>query len=156
MRQTVSIPGIEKSLVEIETGWLKGPRLLVDGSEAPRGGKRGSFRLRRDDGSETEVRFKPDWIDPVPKLEVDGQLLQVARPLRWYEWVWIGLPITLLFVGGFIGALAGFIAASASVHVMRSERGALYRFGVSALISIAAVLIYLIAVVLLQLLIPGD
>jgi hypothetical protein len=73
--------------------------------------------------------------------------------LRWHEWLWIALPVALVFAGGALGALVGVLATSANTRLMRTERAAVYRYGTSALVSGAAVVVFLVLTILFQVLI---
>lgn len=122
-------------------GLLKGPRLLIDGGEVR--GRRFQFSLRDNSGSDRTIRLRTNWVDPVPRVEIDGQTIQLARPFAWYEYVWIGLPIVLLFAGGALGGLFGGLAMYSSGHVFRSKRRGFAEYGLTGLISLAAVLVFL-------------
>ena len=62
--------------------------------------------------------WKPQVVGlDLPQLIVDGQTIHVAEPLKWYVWVWSGLPIMLIFIGGAIGALAGIIGFSINTNI---------------------------------------
>src|SRR5437667_1223873 len=69
-------------------GFFKGPRLVIDGGEVK--GKRLRFSLRDNSGQEREIRLKTNGLDPVPKVQIGGQAIELARPLAWYEYVWMG------------------------------------------------------------------
>src|SRR5439155_937042 len=66
-------------------GFFKGPRLIIDGGEVK--GKRLRFSLRDNSGQEREIRLKTNGLDPVPKVQIGGQAIELARPLAWYEYV---------------------------------------------------------------------
>ena len=142
MRYTVTAPGFALAPVEVEVaGWLSGPRLLQNGERAPKGTKRGTFALRRDDGAESVARLRPSvlGLDPVPAVEIDGTRYDVVKRFAWYELIWLGLPVLLVFQGGAIGAILGIMAMSWNARVFRSDRPALVRYALTAGISILAV-----------------
>lgn len=71
MRYLVPAPGFASRPVEIETsGLFRGAALLQDGERAPKGPKRGSYLLTRDDGSQAVARLRSGamMIDPVPAV----------------------------------------------------------------------------------------
>ena len=129
-------------------GFFKGPRLLIDGAEAK--GKRLRFSLRDNSGNQREVRLKSNGLDPIPKVEIDGRRLELARPLAWHEYAWMGIPIVLVFTGGGLGALFGLVAVYSSARVFRGERSTAARYGLSALISLAAFVAFLACALLIQ------
>jgi len=75
-----------------------------------------------------------------------NETIVLARPLTWYEYIWIGLPILLVFAGGGIGALVGVMVTYTSARIFRSDRGALAKYGITALISVVAVVAFVILV----------
>ena len=75
--------------------WCRGPRLVVGGSEVK--GKRGRFILRDNRGQEVTVRLISNHIDPIPKVTVGDRSIELARPLEWYEYVWMGCLSFSLF-----------------------------------------------------------
>ena len=136
------------------SSFWRGPQLLIDGAKAA--GSRGRFSLRDNLGKERQIRLKSNRIDPIPRVEIDGASLQIARPLTWYEYAWISVPILLAHVGGALGALFGILAAYSSARVFRSNRPPIAKYGISALISGCAVLAFLTLATLVQLLVRGP
>jgi hypothetical protein len=102
---------------------------------------------------EIVARLRSNGIDPVPRLEVDGKAIELARPLKWYEYLWIGLPVLLIFAGGALGALIGLTATYCNAHVLRSERGVASRYALTALVSISATAAFIALAAILQILI---
>ena len=145
MRYPVTLPGFATGPVELETaGFLRGARLLQDGKSAPKGPRRGTFLLRRDDGGEATARFRPSpfVIDPVPTLEIDGRRIELVRPFRWYELAWLALPVVLVFVGGVLGAIVGFVAAAINAQIMRTGQPLAARYLLTAGVTAFAVAAY--------------
>jgi len=133
--------------------WFRGPRLVVDGSEVK--GKRGRFILRDNQGQEVTVRLISNHIDPIPKVTVGNRSIELARPLEWYEYVWMGLPILLVFHGGALGAVCGVVAIQSSAQVFRGEGGKARKFLLSGLISVGALLGYFVLLVIFFSLVQG-
>lgn len=143
-----------RGLMVRPAGLLKGPRVVIDGSEVK--GRRLRFPVRDNSGNELVIRLRSNGIDPIPKVEMLGQVLELARPLKWNEYLWIGLPILLALQGGFLGALIGFSATYSSARIFRSDRTAAAKYGLTALISLAAVGVFFVLVILLQILIGST
>lgn len=134
-------------------GFFRGVRLLSNGN--PVEGKRGTYTVRDTHGREVRVKVKSHLLDPIPRVEIDGEDLRLARPLTWYEYVWMGLPIILVFGGGALGALIGIVATYASARIFRSERAPVGKYLISALISLAAVVLFFILVTILEIWLRG-
>lgn len=126
---------------------LRGYQLVVDGQVVP--GKRGRFDVRDNQGQTRVIQLKSNGIDPIPKIILGEETILLVRPLAWYEYLWMGLPIALVFVGGALGAALGAAALYASARVFRSERTPGARYALSGLISLGAVSIYAVGVFLI-------
>jgi len=129
--------------------FLKGPRVLIDGAEAK--GRFLKYFLRDNSGNKVLLRLKSNGLDPIPKIVIGGQTIEIARPLAWYEYLWMGLPIVLAFYGGALGTLVGLFAIYSSSHVFRSDRSTGTKFAISAAISIGSVVFFIVCIVILKL-----
>jgi hypothetical protein len=152
MNYPINIEGFEGQTLEMKpSGLWAGPQLLVNGQPAAKGPKRGQMLLRRNDGREVIATWKPQFMGlDVPRLDVDGKHVTVVEPLKWYAWVWSGLPILLIFVGGALGALAGIVAFGINTQIFRSSRNTGLKFILTAVVSLLAVAVYLALAALLM------
>jgi hypothetical protein len=101
--------------------------------------------LRRNDGTDIIATWRPKVMGlDIPSLVVGDQVIDVIEPLKWYEWAWSGLPILLVFIGGALGALTGFIGFSANTKIFRTDYTSVLKFAVTAGISIIAVIVYFV------------
>jgi hypothetical protein len=148
MNYPITLEGFEGQTIDVQTaGFLTGPKLLINGQPASKGPKRGQMLLRRNDGRDVIAIWKPQFLGlDVPQLAVDGKTIQVAEPLPWYVWVWSALPIILIFIGGALGALAGLVGFSISTSIFRSSLPGVAKFGLSAVVSVVTVIVYLVVV----------
>jgi hypothetical protein len=137
-----------RGLVLRTGGFFKGPRIVIDGSEAPR--KRLVFSLRDNSGDLRDIKLKVNGIDPIPKIEIGGVTIELARSLTWYEYAWMGLPILLVFAGGGLGALFGLSAVYSSARIFRGERSVFAKYALSGLVSMGAVILFTACAVILQ------
>lgn len=96
---------------------LSSSRLLVDDLPAERSGS--NYALIDDDGNAVRARLLTHPVDPIPRVEVGDKIHQLVPPLRWWEYVWMALPIALTFIGGTVGAFLGFSAAYVNTRVFR-------------------------------------
>ena len=152
MTYPLYIPGFETHDVDVvPAGFVRGPRLLLNGNPAPRGPKRHQYVLTRPDRSKVLVHLKPSMLDPVPKVLVDGEQVEVVDSLPVIQLILSGLPLVMLFIGGAIGGLIGGAAYWLSLIVFRSEMSTAERYILSALISGIAIILFLI----LSAILPG-
>jgi len=155
MRLEVQHPAFKTQRLAVESaGWFTGPRLLVNGSVAKK--QKGRYLVAADSGTETVIQVKYNFLDPIPTIKIGDESVVLAKPLRWYEYLWMGLPVVLIFSGGAIGGFVGAVAAGASGRIFRSDRGFVAKYGFSALITIGAVVAYAVLATIFQLLIGGS
>ena len=89
---------------------------------------------------------------------VDGGTVLVMPGFRWYQTIWLGVPLLLIvpiLAGGALGGLLGVGAYFVNLKVFRVGRGKLYRYGVTALVSMTAVVAYFVVVAFALTFLPG-
>ena len=157
MQYPLSVPGFENRGLIVEAGgFWSGAKIMIDGEAAPKGSKRGQFLLRRLDGTEVvaQLRFN-NFSDPIPQVVIDGESFLVAEPLRWYQWIWGGLPFTLLIIGGALGGLLGGFALVVNARIFRSNFKNPIKYLITGIVSLATIVVFFISATLLNLSIRG-
>jgi hypothetical protein len=150
MNYPIEIVGFEGQTLEVKFSTFAGPQLLINGQPAPEGPKRGQMILRRTASTEVIATWKSQSFGlDVPRLVVAGEEIKVVDPLKWYELVWSGWPVVLIFGGGILGGLIGPIAFVINLRILRSARSTPIKFGLTAVVSVLTVVVYLSLVVLL-------
>jgi len=148
MSYPVTLPGFEgKEIVVEPAGFFSGPKLMVNGQPAPKGKGRGEMLIRRNDGKDVIVSFRSNFLD-IPTLMVDGKPLNLVEPLKWYEWVWNGFPIVMIFFGGALGGMLGVLAMSFNLKVFRSSENAVLKYVLTGAIGLGAFALYFLLAVL--------
>lgn len=140
---------IQRLTVE-SAGWLTGPKLLVNGLAAKK--LKGVFSVASDNGTQIPIKINFNLIDPIPKITIGDESVELAPSLKWYEWVWAGIPVVLIFGGGAIGGFVGALGACASGRVFRSDRSTFAKYGFSALITFGVVIAFVVLVTVFGLL----
>lgn len=154
MGYTATIEGFEGQKIEVNVGFWSGPKLLVNGQPAPKGQKRGEMLLQRNDGRQVVASWKPQALGfDVPQLVVDGKAVNLVEPLKWYQWVWGGWPVLLLFFGGALGAIAGVLGFSINAKIFRTEMSEVLKYVVTGAVSVLAVVAYFIVALVVSMLI---
>ena len=134
----------------VRTGSLfKGASVLIDGKVAPH--KKSRYTVTDNSGRAIEVELKTRFLDPMPRLVIDGQMIELARPLVWYEYAWMGLPLLMVFLGGCLGAIGGIFAAHVNSHIFRSDMSAPARYALTGLVSFGMFGVFMIFAVIIQL-----
>jgi hypothetical protein len=150
------IAGFEGQKIDAQVSFWSGPKLLINGAPAAKGAKRGEMLLQRNDGGQVTAKWKLQLLGlDTPQLVVGEQTINLVEPLKWYQWAWGGLPALLLFAGGGLGAIAGLIGFSLSLKVFRSQLSAPVKYLLSAVVSILAIVIYIIVGTLFSMLVHG-
>jgi hypothetical protein len=147
MEIPVRLPGFETQRPVVKTSAFASPQLILRGQPVAK--IKGFMRPRNDANAEVAIRFKPRFLDPIPNLEVAGSVVELASPLKWYEYAWMMFPILLIFAGGLLGAMFGVVAVLLSTNVFRSDRPAVIRYALTGAISIASVAGYVVGVTML-------
>lgn len=149
MRFPISRSGFEGQDLAVETaGFFSGARVLHNGNPVER--RKGRFAVRSNSGREVLIQLKSNFVDPIPKVIFGEETIVLARPLTWYEYIWIGLPVLLVFAGGALGAIVGVTATYTSARIIRSGRGAFAKYALTGLVTILALVVFFILVVLAQ------
>lgn len=152
MGYKANVEGFEGQDLEVNVSFWTGPKLLVNGQPAPKGTKRGEMLLQRNDGRQVVAIWKQQMMGfDVPQLVVDGKPVKLVEPLQWYQWLWGGWPVVLVFVGGALGAIAGVLAFTINARLFRAEMNPVLKYVVTAVVSGGAVLAYFIVALLLAL-----
>jgi hypothetical protein len=152
MEIPVSYPGFEGQNLTVKTaGMIKGAHLLLNGVAVKK--EKGAYSVKNNAGGDVLIKLRGNPLDPTPKVVIGKDVIQLARPLTWYEYSWMALPIALVFLGGALGGGIGAFAAYTNGKIFRSYTGAWAKYGLTALVSIAAVAAYVaVAAVFVQLL----
>ena len=154
MEIAISHAAFEGQNLSVETaGFFRGPRVLRNGGPVER--RKGRYPVRSNSGDEVFIQLKGNVLDPIPKVILGNETIVLARSLTWYEYTWIGLPILLVFTGGGLGALVGLAATYTSARIFRGDRGSWAKYGITALISVVALVGFVILAVMAQQIIGG-
>ena len=151
MRYPIQIPGFEGQKIEVEPkGLFFNAKLTINGELAPEGERHNEIILTRNDGEQVIARWKHNFLGlDIPKLVVEQKLIPVVEPLRWYEWVWSGLPLLLIIHGGALGVVIGWIIFSMNIKVFRSDKSTLAKYLLTGGFSITSLFLYLALALLL-------
>jgi hypothetical protein len=157
MSYSAKIEGFEGQNIEVKVSFWSGPKLLINGEPASKGPKRGEMVLQRNDGKQVTAIWKPQFLGlDVPQVEVDGKVVSLVEPLKWYQWIWGGWPIMLLFLGGALGAVAGMISITINARIFRTGMSSLLKYIASGAVSIFTVVAYFVAAMIIALLIHSK
>ncbi len=147
MEIPVSYAGFEGRRLLVKANFVSGPSLWVDGAQVKKEG--GSCLVRDNQGRPIEVKLKSTVFDPIPKLQIGSEIVPLAEPLKPYEYVWSALPLVLIFIGGALGGGLGGAAAYLNLRVFRTDYPYGLKYVITAAISGAALVSFLILATLI-------
>lgn len=146
MEVPLTIEGLEgREVVASVARVLSGPKVLIEGRTAQRGRRRNTFILERNDGAEVSIELKSPLFGAVHAV-VDGKSFELLPSLRWYQYVWLALPLALVLPGVGGGAVGGGLGAAAfiiNLRLFRSGQRALSRYAMTGLVTVGAVIVYI-------------
>lgn len=156
MSYAVNMEGFEGQNIGVNVGFWSGPKLLVNGQPAPKGNKRGEMVLKRNDGTQITAKWKPQVLGlDVPQLVADGKTIKLVEPLKWYQLIWGGWPILMIFFGGALGAIAGFIGFLINTKIFRAQMSGILKYIVTGLVCLLSVAAYFIMAVIFSMVVGG-
>jgi len=136
MRYKIDLAGFEGRKVEVEKSEFKPPRLLIDDIPVEMIGKR-EMILTNNNGENCVASWtnKPFSTDPIPKLKVGDEEIQIVEPLKWYTKVWCLLPLLLLYYGA-VGGACGGVAISINYFICRLQINKFLKFLLTLIVSV--------------------
>lgn len=123
-------------------------KVFYDGREVEK--EKGKFLIINGEGKEFSLRLKNRFYDPLPSVFINDEQIYIARSFKWYEYIWMGLPILLTIEGGLLGVLIGFVALRLNGFVFRSGKGIAFKYLFVLALNIFLAFIYLFIVILLR------
>jgi hypothetical protein len=157
MQYPIELAGFDDQQIILDTGgFFSSPKLLVNGTPAPKGEKRGQLLLKRSDGTQATAQLRSTFIDPAPTLLVNGQKVPVVEPLKWYQLTWACIPLVLMFIGGLVGGVCGVIGAMLNIRILRSDLNSIPKLFLSGLVTLLSFLVYFILAFVLTILIRST
>lgn len=155
MHLEIQHPEFKSQRLTVESaGTFHGPKLLLNGMVVKK--QKGRYIVTADSGAETSIQLKYTYLDPIPKIKIGEDVIQIANPLKWYENTWIALPIVLTVTGGAIGGLCGGVAANVSGRIFRSDRSLFGKYALSSLVMLGAVIAFVILATVFRLLLGAS
>ncbi len=155
MRYKIDLAGFEGRKIEVEKKGLNNPRLFIDDIPVEMIGKR-EMILTNNDGENCVASWnnKTFSLDPIPRLKVGNEVIQVAEPLKWYAKILCLLPLVLFYFGA-IGGACGVTAIYINHNICRLQISKFFKFILILLVSslslIAAVILVNIFIKLINL-----
>lgn len=145
-----SIDGVAGQLM-LEYGPFK-QKLYQDGQLVKR--SKGKYRVKTTSG-ETEELKVVYGLDFVHVVSFRGRKTALEKRLSTLEYIIGGLPVLLIFAGGLLGALVGFMGAVWTYDYFRTEKRTGIQVAVALGIAVVCCLVYLALAIPFQLMLGG-
>ena len=114
------VPVIGVPAITLTRRWSGRLSVAVRGEQLPRLRERGHpFVLTMPDGTAEKIFVTKVFPDPVPHVLFRNAPIQLARPLKWWEWAIGGATFLLAVPGGTIGGAIGAAATTLNLLILR-------------------------------------
>ena len=130
-------------------------RLYQDGREIKRTGTFNPKYFVTNTSGEPEEMKIVFGLDFVHVVEFRGKKIPLEERLSTLEYVIGALPVLLIFLGGLLGALIGFVGATFTYNYMRREKRLPLQLLVSLGVSVFCYVAYFMFALCLQLLLKS-
>lgn len=123
------------------------PKLFLnDRKLKPYRGKWIFFRTRKykvsdDDENINEIHLRKRLLDAVPGLKINGGIIEIVPRLKWYQYLWISIPL-ILFSSGGIGSFLGMLGTLTNSVIFRKFNSKIAKYLLTAVNSFVAFLIF--------------
>jgi hypothetical protein len=142
-RYAIRIPGFEDHQITLKPASFSRAKLLFDGEVIKKEKGSKTIPLTSVEGLIAKIEIRPSMLDPLPQVWVDGEKLNFAPPIKWYQWAWISVPLIVLIVlGTFVGVIFGIPAMLLNIQIFRSRLSPALQYAFSFLVTFAAVVLY--------------
>lgn len=150
MKYKFSIPEHPETVIEIDISpWSGKQNVLVNGHPAKQSAqskrRKPEFLIPDSTGTEKTLELKSSLFGDLTAF-LDGEKIQVTPPLKWYQYIFGGLPIILIFTGGAIGGIFGVLGSLSNYSVLRSKLNVAMKILAVIGISAISLLLYLLCV----------
>ncbi len=131
-RYAILIPGFEDHQIVLKSSSFSRAKLFFDGEVVKKEKGSKDVAITSVEGLIAKIEMRPSMLDPLPQVWVDGEKLNIAPPIKWYQWVWISIPlIALIVLGTFVGAIFGIPAMLVNIQIFRSRLSVVMQYGLS-------------------------
>ena len=155
MRIAIRHPAFKSQHLSVATAsLLGGPKLLLNGVVVKK--QKGRYPVSADSGAQHLVQMNYNLVDPVPKIKIGEEVIELAAPLQWYEYTWIGVPMLLVFAGGALGGLVGAGATVVNGRIFRGDRNSVAKYALATLVTVSGVAIFFVLAIAFRLMIGAK
>jgi hypothetical protein len=149
MRIGIKHPAFKSKHLSVEqASFFSGPKLLLDGVVVKK--EKGGYPVVSDPGQQVMIQMRYNFLDPIPTIKIGDAAIELAKPLRWFEYAWIGLPMLLVFAGGALGGFVGGGSTVVNGRIFRSKRSTVAKYALAAVTTVAGAAVFFVIAVAIQ------
>ncbi|QOX64322.1 hypothetical protein FRZ06_13705 [Anoxybacterium hadale] len=150
MKYNFSIPQQPETVIEVDISlWTGKQNVWVNGHPAKQSGqskrRKPQFLIPDSTGTEKTLELKPSLFGELTAF-LSGEKIQVTPPLTWYQYIFGGFPILLIFLGGAIGGFFGILGSIINYSILRSNFNLAVKILAVIGVSAISLLLYLLSV----------
>jgi hypothetical protein len=150
MRIGIRHPAFKSKHLSVEqASFFSGPKLFLDGVVVKK--LKTGYPVASDSGQTVLIQMRYNLLDPIPTIKIGDAAIELAKPLRWFEYAWIGLPMLLVFAGGALGGFVGGGSTVVNGRIFRSERSTVAKYALAAVTTVAGAAVFFVIAVAIQL-----
>lgn len=132
------LPDVEGDLKVVYAPCLM--KVYHDGRKLKRDGRKG-YEVTTVNGEKTYFKLTVDFtLSHI--VEYRGRKMKLESPLSTWEYIVGGIPLLLIFAGGLLGVLCGFIGVTYTYSFMRQHRNVPAKIGVAILSTVLCFFVY--------------
>jgi hypothetical protein len=135
-RAAVPIAGLEGRVFVRERTFFGGPGFVVDGVYRPT--VRGTLEVTDAAGRVHRLRLRGFPLDPCPRVEVDGAVVDAFPRLPVWASILCAVPVLLVALGGLVGGILGICVVYSNFRIARASMPAAARVLCAMLLTLGA------------------
>ncbi|HOO72944.1 MAG TPA: hypothetical protein PK926_14400 [Spirochaetota bacterium] len=126
--------------------------LFINNNKQKKAKEKGKpWKITAHDGSQKKISIRNNfffYLEPI--ILIDGNEVLIDRKLLLWEIIFSALPLLLIFIGGFIGALLGLMAFFININIFRNNKPVIMKIIYSILSTGLAAFLYLVFAVIIN------
>jgi hypothetical protein len=130
------VPGLDGRVLVRPRTMTRNPAFMVDG--VVQGAVHGMVEVTDAAGRVYKLRFRGFSLDPCPRVEIDGVVVDVFPRLPGWASALCTVPLLLMVLGGMVGAVMGVAAVYGNFRIARLRVPAVLRVVLGALLTAGA------------------
>ncbi len=143
----IDYPNFNSKELVVRGSYYGRPKLFLDGKKVKSitrniFSRKRKYKIEDDNGIPVDILLSQRWLDAIPHLEIDGNKIIIRGALKWYEYLWIIIPIILLFIGGGIGGLIGSIGTLTNSILFRKFTSPFAKYLVTGVNTLVAFILF--------------